>query len=137
MELVVGEAVKSEKSRRNRGWVWPGRIAIMLATPALLFATAFGVIRKIQTNPDRVLIKNLSVIENHPRYDSIECDLDFLQRLSDLKLFSSSNTFVEHGETIIETTFDTVQGPDHTLGCRSSTVANDQLVGVGQTAGID
>ena len=78
MELVVGEAVKSEKRRRNHGWAWPGRIAIMLALPALLFATAFGVMRKLQNEPDRLLIENLSVIENYPRYDAIECDMDFL-----------------------------------------------------------
>lgn len=102
MELVVGEAVNSQKSRQNRSWVWSGRIAIMVATPVLLFATAFGVIRKINTDPDRMLIENLSVIENHPRYDSIECDLDFLQMLSDLSLFASSNMFVEHDQTIID-----------------------------------
>ena len=102
MEMVVGEAAKSEKRRRTRGWVWPGRIAMMLAIPAFLFATAFGVIRKLQTEPDRLLIDNLSVVENHSRYDSIKCDMEFLERLSNQSLFSDPTMIDDNGDSIID-----------------------------------
>ncbi len=101
MELVVGEAVKTEKRRRSPIWVWPGRIAVFLALPALLFASAYGVIRVLQTEPDRILIENLGVIENHPRYDAIECDMDFLEKLMDLSLFSDTNMFVYDADSMI------------------------------------
>ena len=100
MELVVGEAVKSEKKRRNRGGAWLMRIAILVALPSLLFAIVFNVIRQYQTESDRLLVENLSVIENHPRYEAIECDLDFLVRLSHESLFTSSTVF-DDGDSLI------------------------------------
>lgn len=101
MELVVGEAIGSEKRRRSRSWVWPGRIAIMLAVPALLFASAFGVIRKMQTEPDRQLIENLSVVENYSRYDSVDCNLSFLRELSYQSLFSDSAEIADDDEAML------------------------------------
>lgn len=101
MELVVGEAVKLERRGRNPVWVWSGRVAVMLALPMLLFATAFGVFRKLQTEPDRLLIENLSVIENYSRYEAIECDMDFLVKLSALSLFSDASMFVYDADSVI------------------------------------
>ncbi len=95
MELVVGEAVRSAQTKRNRSWVWPIRIAIMLAIPALLFGIAFSVMRNLQTRSDRVLMENLSEIENYPRYDAITFDMEFLTKLTERSLFTDSKMMVD------------------------------------------
>ncbi len=62
MELIVGDAVNTAKNRRKRT-LFLGRVAIMILLPVVFFATAYGVVRRLKSDPDRRLIENLSVIE--------------------------------------------------------------------------
>ena len=93
MELVAGQAVKEIEKKRSRSWVWPVRIAVMLAVPAILFTSSFAVIRRIQTKPDRILIKDLSLIENHYRFSIVENDMEFLTQLNQKGLFSEGSSY--------------------------------------------
>jgi hypothetical protein len=100
MELVVGEAVKSVRKKRA-SWVWPIRIAVMLVIPSLLFVTAYGIIRQLQAQPDQILIDNLGLIENLPRYEAIEYDMEFLDLLSKRSPFPDSTLMVDEKGALI------------------------------------
>lgn len=125
MELVVGEAFKSAKQKQSRSWVWPLRIAIMLAIPALLFAVVFALVRNLQTKPDRILIENLSVIENQPRYDAITYDMDFLELLNKRELFADSKVVInDQGEFNVIESSNEVQSVPATPELRQEFVEN-------------
>ena len=89
MELAIGDEVKRSNSV-NAG-AWGLRAALMLAIPALLFATSFAIARHWQSQPDRFLLENLSVIDHHPYYTIAKNDNQFVDGL--LELFSG-NAFV-------------------------------------------
>ncbi len=114
MELIVGDAVQAAKKKQGRSWVWPLRIAFLIALPLVAFAAVFAIVRDFQTKPDRILIENLSIIENQPRYDSITYDMEFLKQLTKRDLFGYSKVMVdEKGELVgIESTDETKLVPD-------------------------
>ena len=79
MKLVVGEEVKIRQS--GKSWVWPVRIAILLAVPALLFAGSYGLTRNWHTAADRILIDHLTVVGHHPYYTTAKLDNEFVDGL--------------------------------------------------------
>lgn len=99
MEMIVGDAVSIAKNRRKRT-AFLGRIAIISLLPIVFFATAYGVARRLQTDSDRRLIENLSVIENHNKYDSINCSLEFLESIRGVDFFQKPTVIVENGNEI-------------------------------------
>ena len=86
MEMIVGDAVSVAKNRRKRT-VFLGRVAIISLLPIIFFATAYGVARRLQTDSDRRLIENLSVIENYNKYEAINCSLEFLESIRGVDFF--------------------------------------------------
>ena len=54
MELIVGDAVSTARNRRKRT-VFLGRVAVIALLPIVFFATAYGVARRLQSDPDRRL----------------------------------------------------------------------------------
>jgi hypothetical protein len=100
MELVVGEATSEAKKQQKRSWVWPIRAAVLIAVPIALFATAFALTRSYQTETDRLLLQDLSVIENYPKYSVVENDVEFLNQLIRRGLFADSSAY-DHNETAI------------------------------------
>ena len=107
MEMIVGEAAKDANRKRSGAWIWPIRVAVLIAVPALLFASSYGVIRKIQTDPDRILVENFSVIDNHYRYSIVDNDIDFLSKLNARGLFSDTPTYIDVTDGFIEDLIDT------------------------------
>ena len=96
MELIVGDAVNTAKNKRKRT-LFLGRIAIMILLPVVFFATAYGVVRRLKSDPDRRLIENLSVIENFSKYEVVDCDLEFLERIRDIDFFQKPTVIVVNG----------------------------------------
>jgi hypothetical protein len=100
MEMVVGEATQNARKRQQRSWVWPMRIAVLVTVPIILFATAFALTRSFQTETDRLLVQDLSVIENYPKYLVVENNIEFLNQLVRRGLFSDSSAY-DNDETAI------------------------------------
>ncbi len=96
MELIVGDAVNTAKNRRKRT-LFLGRVAIMILLPVVFFATAYGVVRRLKSDPDRRLIENLSVIENFSKYEVVDCDLEFLERIRNIDFFQKPTVIVVNG----------------------------------------
>ncbi|MFK7770216.1 MAG: anti-sigma factor [Mariniblastus sp.] len=90
MEIVIGDALQETRRNRNKTFTWLSRLALLIALPAILFAISFSIISKLKAEPNRYLVEKLSVIENYPRYQIIENDLEFLAELNRLNLFSKS-----------------------------------------------
>ena len=99
MEMVVGEATKSVGGR-SRPWVWPLRIAVLMIIPAVLFASGYALTRSFQTGTDRLLVQDLSIIANYPKYLVVENSVEFLETLVDRNLFSDGSVF-DHNENAI------------------------------------
>jgi hypothetical protein len=99
MEMIVGDAVSIAKNRRKRT-AFLGRVAIISLLPIVFFATAYGVARRLQTDSDRRLIENLSVIENHNKYEAINCSLEFLESIRGVDFFQKPTVIVENGNEI-------------------------------------
>lgn len=90
MEMAVGHEVK-RKSSANR-WVWLLRGAVLVAIPVVLFATSYALVRSNLNQPDRILLENLSVIDQHPYYTIARNDNEFVDGL--LELFSGNSEIV-------------------------------------------
>lgn len=101
MEMVVGEATREANRKQKKTWVWPIRVAALLAIPIALFATGFALTRSIQTSPDRLLVQDLSVIENYPKYLVSENSIDFLAELLRRDLFSDGSMYVHNDSAIV------------------------------------
>ena len=99
MELIVGDAVSTAKNRRKRTLFF-GRVAVMALLPVVFFATAYGVARRMQSDPDRRLIENLSVIENFKKYEAVDCNLEFLESIRNVDFFQKPTVIVENGSKI-------------------------------------
>ena len=99
MELIVGDAVSTAKNRRKRALFF-GRVGVMLLLPIVFFATAYGVVRRLQADPDRRLIENLSVIENFKKYEAVDCNLPFLESIGNIDFFQKPTVIVENGSEI-------------------------------------
>lgn len=104
MELIVGEALKETKTKRRKYWAWLPRTATLLLIPAILFTTAYALTRQAQTEPDRILIRNLSAIQNHYRYPVVMDNegVEFLTEMKREGLFLETPDFEEEGETPLE-----------------------------------
>ena len=100
MEMVVGEATQDARKRTKRSWVWPMRVAVLATVPIVLFATAFALTRSFQTETDRLLVQDLSVIESYPKYSVVDNNIEFLNQLVSRGLFSDSSAY-DHDETAI------------------------------------
>jgi hypothetical protein len=99
MELIVGDAVSTARNRRKRT-VFLGRVAVIALLPIVFFATAYGVARRLQSDPDRRLIENLSAIENYSKYEVVDCDIDFLESIRSIDFFQKPTVIVENGNEI-------------------------------------
>lgn len=107
MELVVGEATKSE-SKPKASWIWPFRVACLVAIPAALFVATYWLVQGYIVQPDRILVSNLTAIEHQNRYrylavDSQQLgqqDLDFLLELSRRGLFFRDT--IQTDEVVLE-----------------------------------
>lgn len=99
MELIVGDAVSTAKNRRKRT-VFLGRVAVVALLPVVFFATAYGVVRRLQSDPDRRLIENLSVIENYNKYEVVECNIEFLESIRSIDFFQKPTMILESGNEI-------------------------------------
>lgn len=99
MELIVGDAVSTAKNKRKRT-LFLGRVAVMALLPVVFFATAYGVARRMQSDPDRRLIENLSVIENFKKYEAVDCNLEFLESIRKFDFFQKPTVIVENGSEI-------------------------------------
>ncbi len=85
MELVVGEARREMPFKFS--WVWPIRLAVAALLFVSLFAIGYSMVRYAQTQPDRVLVQQLPVIDHHERFLAVDMDLDFVRQMVDRKLF--------------------------------------------------
>jgi hypothetical protein len=99
MELIVGDAVSTAKNKRKRT-LFLGRVAVMALLPVVFFATAYGVARRMQSDPDRRLIENLRVIENFKKYEAVDCNLEFLESIRKFDFFQKPTVIVENGSEI-------------------------------------
>jgi hypothetical protein len=106
MEMVVGEATRDARKKQKRNWVWAVRAAVLLAVPIVLFATAFALTRNIQTGSDRLLVQDLSVIENYPKYLVVENSIAFLDELIQRDLFSDGSIYGHIENAIVVEMYD-------------------------------
>jgi len=106
MEIVVGQATMDVRTKQKRSWVWPVRVAMLVTIPIVLFATGFALTRSIQTGTDRLLVQDLSVIENYPKYSVVENSIDFLTELIRRDLFSGGSVYGHNDDAIIVEMYD-------------------------------